>query len=410
MTNQPTSPEDFNIVLTEGISDSAVASLTKSGYTSITRLPHAPDETELIELLKNTHLLGIRSRTQITDVISKNADKLYAIGCFCIGTNQVDLKSCAYKGIPVFNAPFSNTRSVAELTVASAMMLMRGIPEKNYAAHKGIWKKSALGSHEIRGKNLGIVGYGNIGSQLSVLASALGMHVYYYDISTKLSHGNAHPVSSLEELYALSDIVTYHVPETNLTSKMVNKEAISQMKDGVQIINHARGSIVDVEALVSGLTSGKVAGAAVDVFPTEPSGNNAELISPLREFQNVLLSPHVGGSTIEAQDNIGVEVASKLDNYANSGTTTGAVNFPEVSLPIHTTAHRIINIHRNIPGVLSEINNIFSSRGANIAGQSLQTKDDFGYVVTDIEQDEHLETYVNEIQALPASINTRLTN
>lgn len=400
--------EKVHVVLTEGISESAVLAFKNAGYTSVTHLQHAPEEDELKALLEKTYILGIRSRTQLTEKVLEHAPRLFTVGCFCIGTNQVDLSACAKRGIPVFNAPFSNTRSVAELTLSSIIALMRGVPEKNAAAHAGVWKKTAKGAHEVRGKNLGIVGYGNIGSQLSVLASALGMHVYYYDITSKLPHGNAHSVATLDELYALADVVSYHVPETKTTKYTLNRESLKKMKDGVFIINYARGSVVDVDALVEGLESGKVAGAALDVFPEEPVSNNDEFISPLRAFDNVLLTPHIGGATLEAQNNIGDEVTSKLITYSDNGSTSHVVNFPEVALPPHPNAHRIVNIHHNVPGMLGKINTIFSERGVNIVGQFLQTKGDIGYVVVDIENGNEAEMYKDMLQSIDGSIRTRV--
>ena len=327
------------------------------------------------------------------------ARRLIAVGCFCIGTNQVDLDAAELAGIPVFNAPYSNTRSVAELVIAQAILLMRGIPQKNAECHRGGWSKSAAGSHEVRGKTLGIIGYGHIGTQVGVLAEALGMHVLFHDIETKLSLGNARPAIGLDDLLAQSDVVTLHVPETPATQGMFGAAQIAGMKRGAHLINASRGTVVDIDALADALKSGQVGGAAVDVFPVEPKGNAESFESPLRGLDNVILTPHVGGSTLEAQDNIGIEVAAKLVRYSDNGSTLSAVNFPEVTLPGHDGSRRILHIHRNVPGVLSQINDIFRDRGINIDGQFLRTDPKVGYVVIDVTADEEQTTSLREAMA-----------
>ena len=376
--------QDIRIVLFEGISQSAVEVFKAAGYEQIELLTKSLAGDELKAKLANAHIVGIRSRTQLTADVLADARKLITIGCFCIGTNQVDLDAAELAGIPVFNAPYSNTRSVAELVVAEAIMLMRGIPQKSAECHRGGWSKSALGSHEVRGKTLGIIGYGHIGTQVGVLAESLGLHVLFHDIEAKLSLGNARAANSLEDLLARSDIVTLHVPETPATQMMFGPAQIAKMKPGAHLINASRGTVVDIDALAAALESGHVGGAAVDVFPVEPKGNGDAFESPLTRFDNVILTPHVGGSTLEAQDNIGTEVAAKLVRYSDNGSTLSAVNFPEVTLPEHAGSHRILHIHRNVPGVLSKINELFSREGVNIDGQFLRTDAKVGYVVIDI--------------------------
>tara|TARA_B100000767_G_scaffold118605_1_gene113225 strand:+ start:114 stop:1352 length:1239 start_codon:yes stop_codon:yes gene_type:complete len=376
---------NIKIVLLEGIHQSAVEALQADGFDNIHFYTTALPEIELIEVLKDAHFVGIRSRTQLTRKVLTQVNKLMAIGCFCIGTNQVDLDAALEMGIPVFNAPFSNTRSVAELVIAEAVLLLRGIPEKNAKAHRGQWLKSAHQSFEVRGKKLGVVGYGSIGSQLGIMAEAMGMEVIYYDQITKLSLGNASACSSLTELLAQADIVTLHVPQTPSTHYLMGVTQLAQMKDGAILINASRGTVVDIDALTNCLQSGKLLGAAIDVFPVEPRSNNDEFISPLRGLDNVILTPHIGGSTVEAQVNIGVEVADKLIRYCDNGTSLSAVNFPEVSLPSHENTHRLLHIHKNIPGVLSQINNVFSENSINISGQYLNTNAKVGYVVIDVD-------------------------
>ena len=374
----------IKFVLLEGVHTSAVRTLEAAGYTNIDYLKTALTEDELIERLKDAHFVGLRSRTQLTRRVFENAPKLIAAGCFCIGTNQVDLQAAQEHGVAVFNAPFSNTRSVAELVIAQAILLLRGIPQKNFACHRGEWLKSAAGSYEIRGKTLGLVGYGSIGSQLSVLAESLGMKVCFYDVVAKLPLGNATQVRSLKALLNQSDVVSLHVPETADTRNMFGAEQLAQMKAGAVLINASRGTVVDIDALAEAITSKHLSGAAIDVFPVEPKGNQEEFVSPLRGLDNVILTPHIGGSTVEAQENIGVEVAEKLIKYSDNGTTTSSVNFPEVALPGHPDAHRLLHVHANMPGVLSAINRVFSDNDINIAAQYLQTNDKVGYVVLDV--------------------------
>ncbi|MGR4066323.1 phosphoglycerate dehydrogenase [Halomonas sp. LR3S48] len=376
----------IKILLLEGVHQSAVDNFLNAGYTNIEHLPTSLDEESLLEKIRDVHFLGIRSRTQLNERVFAAAEKLNAVGCFCIGTNQVDLGAALTRGIPVFNAPYSNTRSVAELVLAEAIMLLRGIPEKNARAHQGGWLKSAKNSHEARGKTLGIVGYGNIGAQLSVLAESLGFNVIFYDVVTKLGMGNANQVASLEELLARADVVSLHVPELPSTKWMIGKDQLALMKPSGILINASRGSVVVIEDLAEALEAGRLYGAAIDVFPVEPKGNNEEFVSPLRGIPNVILTPHVGGSTLEAQENIGIEVSEKLITYSDNGTTVTSVNFPEVALPAHPDKHRVLHIHDNVPGVLSEINRVLSESGINISGQYLQTNEKVGYVVIDVDK------------------------
>ena len=384
MTQTSLDKSKIKFLLLEGVHQSALDTLQAAGYTNIEYVKTALPEEELKERVKDVHFIGIRSRTQLTEEIFEAAEKLIAVGCFCIGTNQVDLKAATKRGIAVFNAPYSNTRSVAELAIAEIIMMMRGVPEKSAVCHRGGWQKSAVNSYEVRGKKLGIVGYGNIGTQLSVMAESLGMKVYFYDIVTKLPIGNATQVGSMEELLGLADVVTLHVPETAATKWMMGPEQFAQMKQGSIFLNLARGTVVDIDALAEALRSKKLLGAAVDVFPVEPRGNADEFVSPLREFDNVILTPHVGGSTMEAQENIGKEVGEKLSSYSDNGTTTASVNFPEVALPSNPDVHRILHIHKNVPGVMNAINSIFAENDINISGQYLQTVEDIGYVVIDV--------------------------
>ncbi len=376
----------IKILLLEGVHQSAVDNFHNAGYENIEHLPTSLDEESLIEKIRDVHFIGIRSRTQLTERVFEAAEKLVSVGCFCIGTNQVDLDAALKRGIAVFNAPYSNTRSVAELVLAEAIMLLRGIPEKNARAHQGGWLKSAKNSHEARGKTLGIVGYGSIGAQLSVLAESLGFNVIYYDVITKLGMGNASQVGSLEELLSRSDVVSLHVPDLASTRWMIGAKEIAAMKDGAILINAARGSVVEIEPLADAIKAGKLNGAAIDVFPVEPKGNDEEFQSPLRGLDNVILTPHIGGSTLEAQENIGIEVSEKLITYSDNGTTVTSVNFPEVALPAHPDKHRLLHIHDNVPGVLSQINRVLSENGINISGQYLQTNDKVGYVVIDVDK------------------------
>jgi len=382
----------IKILLLEGVHASAVEAFRADGYSTIEVHSKALPESQLLESIGDAYLVGIRSATQLSARVFEHAPRLIGVGCFCIGTNQVDLDAAQERGIPVFNAPFSNTRSVAELVLAEIVLLMRGIPQRNAAVHRGGWIKTATGSHEVRGKCLGIVGYGHIGTQVGLLAEALGMRVVFYDIETKLALGNVQALPSLDALLDLADVVTLHVPETPGTFRMIGAEQLARMKPGSHLVNAARGTVVDIDALVAALESQHLAGAAIDVFPMEPKANDEEFISPLRRFDNVLLTPHVGGSTEEAQQNIGLEVAGKLLKYSNNGSTLSSVNFPEVSLPEHPGKHRLLHIHHNRPGILSRINAIFSEQRINIAGQYLQTNARIGYVVIDLDSHERAET------------------
>jgi D-3-phosphoglycerate dehydrogenase len=407
MSNTSLEKSKIRILLLEGVHQSAIDTLNASGYTNIEFLSHSLAEDELIARIADAHFIGIRSRTQLTEKVFDAAQKLVAVGCFCIGTNQVDLKAATRRGIAVFNAPFSNTRSVAELVLAQAILLLRGVPEKNARAHRGEWLKSAKGSYEIRNKKLGIIGYGNIGTQFSVLAEGLGMDVYFYDVVSKLSIGNATQVGTLQELLNTCDVVSLHVPETPATRYMFKAEQFAQMKPGSILMNASRGTVVDIDALADSLRSGKLLGAAIDVFPVEPKSNDEEFISPLREFDNVILTPHVGGSTIEAQENIGREVAEKLAMYSDNGTSVSSVNFPEVALPSHPNQHRLLHIHENVPGVLSEINRVLSENGINICGQYLQTKEEIGYVVVDV-NNEYGELALQKLLQVKGTIRCRV--
>lgn len=400
--------DKIKFVLFEGVHQNALDVLKSNGYTNIDYHKKALEGQELLDAVKDAHFIGIRSRTQMTAEVFAAAKKLVAMGCFCIGTNQVDLKVARDLGIPVFNAPFSNTRSVAELVLAEIIMLFRRIPAMNTVVHQGGWNKSAVGSYEVRGKKLGIIGYGHIGTQIGILAEALGMDVYYYDIEAKLPLGNAKPVSSLEELLKQSDAVTLHVPEDATTFNMMNAERIAMMKEGAHLINASRGTVVDIDALAEALKSERLGGAAIDVFPVEPKSNDDEFVSPLRGLSNVLLTPHIGGSTQEAQANIGIEVANKLVKYSDNGSTLSAVNFPEVSLPGgDRETHRYMHIHHNKPGVLTAINQIFMKDHINIIGQYLQTDPEIGYVVIDV-QSENSEQAIAALKEVPGTIRTRV--
>ena len=400
----------IKILLLEGVHPTALEAFRADGYTEIDYHQKSLPEAKLLESIADAYFIGIRSATQLTAKVFEHAPRLMGVGCFCIGTNQVDLEAAEARGIPVFNAPFSNTRSVAELVLAEVVMLLRGIPFRNAAAHRGLWEKTAAGSQEVRGKCLGIVGYGHIGTQVGVLAEAFGMNVVYYDIETKLALGNARAMPTLAALLETADIVTLHVPETPQTHRMIGAEQLAWMKDGARLINAARGTLVDIDALVYALQSKHLAGAAIDVFPKEPKGAGEEFVSPLRGLDNVLLTPHIGGSTEEAQQNIGTEVAAKLIKYSNNGSTLFAVNFPEVSLPEHPGKHRLLHTHRNQPGVLSAINAIFSELRINIAGQYLQTDARIGYVVIDVETGERAEALMlkHRMDQVPGTIRTRI--
>lgn len=397
----------IKFLLLEGVHQSALDTLHAAGYTNIEYLKTSLPDDELKARIKDAHFIGIRSRTQLTDDIFEAAEKLIAVGCFCIGTNQVDLKAATKRGIAVFNAPYSNTRSVAELSIAEIIMLMRGVPERNAQCHRGGWNKSADNSYEIRGKKLGIVGYGSIGTQLSVMAESLGMDVYFYDVVTKLPIGNAKQVGTLNELLNIADVISLHVPETPATKWMIGAEQFAQMKQGSILLNASRGTVVDIDALAEAIRSKKLLGAAIDVFPVEPRANGEEFITPLREFDNVILTPHVGGSTLEAQENIGKEVGEKLAQYSDKGTTTSSVNFPEVALPGNTNVHRILHIHKNVPGVMNSINKIFAENNINISGQYLQTVEEVGYVVIDVSADAS-ELALEKIKQVEGTIRARV--
>lgn len=400
--------EDIRVLLLEGVSQSAVDVFQAAGYSQIEFHTKSLPEDELKARIAEAHIIGIRSRTQLTEEVLSHARRLIAVGCFCIGTNQVDTEAAELAGIPVFNAPYSNTRSVAELVIAESIMLMRGIPQKNAQCHRGGWSKSAAGSHEVRGKTLGIIGYGHIGTQVGVLAESLGMKVIFHDIETKLSLGNASPALSLEDLLQRADVVTLHVPETTATRDMFGAAQIAGMKQGAHLINASRGTVVDIDALAEALKSGHLGGAAVDVFPVEPKGNGDAFVSPLAGLDQVILTPHVGGSTLEAQDNIGIEVAAKLVRYSDNGSTLSAVNFPEVTLPGHEGSRRILHIHRNVPGVLSQINDVFRDQSINIDGQFLRTDAQVGYVVIDVTASEAQTTLLKDaLAAIDGTLRVR---
>lgn len=399
--------EKIKILLLENISDAAVKKFVDSGYVSVEKLTKALPEDELIKKIKDVHIVGIRSKTNITKPVLEAASKLQAIGCFCIGTNQVDLQAATDFGVAVFNAPYSNTRSVAELVIASSILLIRRVLDKNMAAHQGGWSKDATGSHELRGKTLGIIGYGNIGAQVSILAEAMGMKVIFYDIETKLPLGNASDTKSLKDLLSQADVVTLHVPETAQTKNLINKTNLKYCKKGAIIINYARGEVMDLEDLKNAIVSGQISGAAVDVFPVEPEKNGDPFVSPLQGLPNVLLTPHIGGSTEEAQQNIGDDVSNKLLNFLEKGISWGSHTVPALSLPPQEGTHRILHVHKNVPGVLSQINGQLSNNNINILGQYLKTNDRIGYVVLDV--DKELSTQAAELlREVPNTIKVRL--
>jgi D-3-phosphoglycerate dehydrogenase len=401
--------QDIKVLLLEGVSRSAVESFHRAGYSQIEYHEKALPEADLKARIAEAHIVGIRSRTHLTDDVLQQAKRLIAVGCFCIGTNQVELGSARRLGIPVFNAPYSNTRSVAELVIAETIMLLRGVPQKNALCHRGGWTKSAAGSYEARDKVVGIVGYGHIGTQVGVLAESLGMRVIFYDIESKLSLGNARAADSLEDLLERADVVTLHVPETPSTQMMIGTRELARMRKGSLLINASRGTVVDIDALAASLRSEHLAGAAVDVFPVEPKGNDDAFVSPLVGMDNVILTPHIGGSTLEAQDNIGIEVAAKLVRYSDNGSTLSAVNFPEVSLPEHPRSRRLLHIHRNVPGVLSRINELFSAGNINIDAQFLQTDSEVGYVVIDVAADEKQSGELrDQLSAIPGTLRSRV--
>jgi D-3-phosphoglycerate dehydrogenase len=399
--------EKIRVLLLENISEITVRNFLRQGYTQVQKLTKALPEDELIEAVRNVHLLGIRSKTQVTAPVLEAAAKLQAIGCFCIGVNQVNLSAATKNGIAVFNAPYSNTRSVAELVIGAAIMLIRRIPDKSKAAHEGIWKKEASGSYELRGKTLGIIGYGNIGSQVSVLAEGLGMKVIFYDIETKLPLGNATDMRTLKEVMSKADVITLHVPETTQTKNLINKTNLKYCKSGALIINYARGEVIDLAALRKAIESGQIGGAAVDVFPEEPEKNGDSFTTPLQGLPNVLLTPHIGGSTEEAQQNIGEDVSGKLLSYLEKGVTLGSHTVPALAPPPQEGAHRILHIHNNVPGVLGAINGELSKHKINIVGQYLKTNDDIGYVVVDV--DKQLSNRAAQLlKAVPHTIKVRL--
>ena len=401
-------PKDrLKFVLLEGIHPWAVEALAQDGYTNVVTSAKALAGDELVDAIVDAHFVGIRSRTQLSAGVLERATKLTAIGAFCIGTNQIDLTAAMRRGVPVFNAPFSNTRSVAELVLAQIIMLMRGIPQKNAVLHRGGWIKSAAGSHEVRGKTLGIVGYGHIGTQIGVLAEQLGMSVVFHDIEAKLPLGNARQLPVLDALLAAADVVSLHVPETPETRNLIGAAQLARMKPGSHLINASRGTVVDIDALTAALESGHLRGAAIDVFPVEPQGNDTGFDSPLTRFDNVILTPHIGGSTAEAQANIGREVAAKLIRYSNNGSTASAVNFPEVTLPEHTGRCRLLHIHKNVPGVLARVNERFSAAGINIDAQYLRTNEEVGYAVIDVDTTAS-QVALEELCAVPDTIRCRI--
>lgn len=399
--------EKIKILLLEGIHKSALDYFKGNGYSNVQLLPYAPEADELKDHLKSTNIIGIRSRTQLDKELLGHASKLFAVGCFSIGTNQVDGFAAKMLGIPVFNAPFSNTRSVAELVIAECILMMRDIPAKNAAAHKGSWLKSASHSYEVRGKNLGIIGYGHIGSQVSILAEAIGMNVYYYDIEKKLSLGKAIACTSLEKLLGIAHIVTLHVPETPFTRNMIGADELSKMRKGSFLLNASRGSVVEIPSLAEALKSGHIQGAALDVFPDEPASNSDSFTSELQQFDNVILSPHVGGSTLEAQENIGIEVAEKLVNYSDTGSTIGATNFVQLALQPNHNVQRFLHIHHNVPGMLKEVNYLFTSKGINIASEYLQTDPEIGYAIIDTDSDLDI-SILKELRSIEGTIRARM--
>ncbi|MGO2011503.1 MAG: phosphoglycerate dehydrogenase [Pseudoalteromonas sp.] len=399
--------DKIKILLLEGVHQSAVETLKRNGYSNIDYVKTSLPEEELIERIKDVHFVGLRSRTNINEAVLEAAEKLVAVGCFCIGTNQVNLNAARERGIAVFNAPFSNTRSVAELVLGEILLLLRGIPKRNAMAHRGNWLKSANGSFEARGKTLGIVGYGHIGIQLSIMAENIGMNVEFYDIEDKLSLGNATQVHNLTQLLQRADIISLHVPETPQTKNLIGTAELEVMKQGAILINASRGTVVDIDALAESLRDKKISGAAIDVFPVEPKSNDEEFVSPLREFDNVILTPHIGGSTQEAQANIGIEVAGKLAKYSDNGSTITAVNFPEVSLPELANRSRLLHVHHNRPGVLTQINQAFAQHGINIAAQYLQTDEAIGYVVIDVDTDQS-EVALKELSAVDGTVRARI--
>lgn len=408
MSKEVSYPKDkIKILLLEGLHQSAFNELHKKGFTSIDSQKEAMTEEELLNCIEDYHIIGIRSKTNLTAPVLEKAKKLLCIGCFCIGTNQVDLKKATELGIVVFNSPYSNTRSVAELIIANSISLLRHIPERNKLMHEGNWQKSAVGSYELRGKTIGIIGYGHIGTQVSVMGESMGLKVIYYDVEPKLPLGNAHSVDTIEELLKQSDIVTLHVPATNETNNMIGEKEFAMMKDGVIFQNLARGGVVDIDALKAAYESGKVSGAAIDVFPSEPKQNGTGFKSPLLGLNNIILTPHVGGSTQEAQENIGIEVGLKLTAYIDSGSTLGSKTVPELSLPLQKETRRVLHIHNNVPGVLSEINSTLSKHEVNIVGQHLKTNEMIGYVVLDVDASANLDL-MEDLKQVKNTIKARI--
>jgi D-3-phosphoglycerate dehydrogenase / 2-oxoglutarate reductase len=407
MTRYSLKKDQIKVLLLEGIHESAVSLFHENGYDNVESLSTALDGKELLEKIKDVHIIGIRSRTLLTKEVLKNANKLFSIGCYSIGTNQVDVKSAKLSGIPVFNAPFSNTRSVAELVIAECIILIRGVAKLNAYTHKGRWLKTAKNSHEVRGKTLGIIGYGHIGTQLSILAESLGMKVYYYDIVKKLNLGNVVACRSLQELLKVADIVTLHVPSNKNTKGMISAKEIAQMKKGSYLINASRGDVVDYGAVADALKSGQLLGAAADVYPEEPASNNDPFNFVLQEMDNVILTPHIGGSTLEAQENIGIEVSEKLIQYSDIGSTLGSVNFPQISLSQNNNVQRFLHIHKNQPGLLQEVNSVFASKNINIASVYLQTDPDIGYVIIDTESEPD-SNILKELKNIPCTIRARM--
>jgi D-3-phosphoglycerate dehydrogenase len=407
MAQQSLEKSKIKFLLLEGVHRSAVEALEKCGYSNIEQHKKALPPEELKAAIADAHFVGIRSRSQLTEEIFGAAKKLVAVGCFCIGTNQVDLQAATRRGVVVFNAPFSNTRSVAELVLAEAILLLRGVAEKNAAAHRGEWQKSATNAFEIRGKKLGIIGYGNIGMQLGVLAEGLGMQVQFYDVTNKLPLGNARQVPSLHYLLGHSDVISLHVPETRSTENLIGAEQLAEMSPSSILINASRGTVVDIDALADSLERGHLGGAGIDVFPVEPRSNDDEFLSPLRRFDNTFLTPHIGGSTVEAQENIGMEVAEKLARYSDNGTSISSVNFPEVALPEHEGCHRLLHIHHNVPGIMSAINSVFSENNLNVSAQFLQTNEAVGYVVIDIDA-EYSDIALAKLAGIEGTIRSRV--
>jgi D-3-phosphoglycerate dehydrogenase len=409
MTSTSFPREDIRILLLEGISATAIDNFRAAGYSNVEWHPSALPREQLLESVAEAHIIGLRSRTQLDAEVIAHARRLMAVGCFCIGTNQVDLEAAQAQGVPVFNAPYSNTRSVAELVLAEAILLLRRIPQKNAECHRGGWSKSASGSFEVRDKVLGIIGYGHIGTQVGLLAEGLGMRVIFHDIEPKLTLGNARAAANLDDLLKRSDIVTLHVPQTPQTAMMFGKAQLAKMRKGSALINASRGTVVDIDALAESLRSEHLSGAAVDVFPVEPKANGDRFVSPLVGMDNVILTPHIGGSTLEAQDNIGIEVAAKLVRYSDNGSTLSAVNFPEATLPEHPDSHRLLHIHRNMPGMLSRINDIFSRENINIDGQYLQTNANIGYVVVDVSTSESQAAALKDaLASIEGTLRTRV--